>query len=118
MHLCNERHASKCLSHDRFIIYVDDISQSPALGYMQIVNTRDSATPLPINNNHMAPGIIIHSDEWAAYNCIDSLPNVSSHSTVNHSVMFMDPATGTHTQNVQSYWNRCKTKFKMDERLC
>ena len=89
-----------------------DTSQLPALGYMQIVNTRNAATLLPIINNHVAPGTIIHSDEWAAYNCTGSLSNVSSHSTVNHSVMFVDPATETHTQNVESYWNRCKTKLK------
>ena len=79
---------------------------------MQIVNTQDSATLLPIINNHVAPGTIIHSDEWAAYNRIGNLPNVGSHSTVNHSVMFVDTTTGTHTQNVESYWNRCKTKLK------
>ena len=87
-------------------------SQSPALGYMQIVDTQDAATLLPIINNHVAPGTIIHSDERAAYNLISSLPNVSSHSTVNHSVMFVDPATGAHMQNIESYWNCCKTKLK------
>ena len=25
---------------------------------------------------------------------------------------FVDPATGVHTQNVESYWNRVKGKFK------
>ena len=88
-----------------------DTSQSSALGYMQIVNTQDSKTLLFIINNHVAPGTIIHSDEWATYNRIGSLPNVGSHSIVNHSVMFVDPATGTHMQNVESYWNRCKTKL-------
>jgi len=32
--------------------------------------------------------------------------------TVNHSITFVDPVTGVHTQNAESYWNRVKTKFK------
>ena len=43
---------------------------------------------------------------------VQSLPNVSSHSTVNHSVHFVDPITGVHTQNIESYWNRVKYKIK------
>ena len=71
-----------------------DTSQS---GYMQVVNTRDAAKLLHIIiDNHVAPGTIIHSDEWAVYNRIGSLSNVSSHSTMNHSVTFVDTATGTH----------------------
>ena len=31
--------------------------------------------------------------------------------TVNHSRHFVDPATG-NTQNIESYWNRVKTKLK------
>jgi len=45
------------------------------------------------------------SDEWAAYSNVSSLPNMSQHDTVN-------PNTGVHTQNVESYWNRQKTKLK------
>ena len=40
-----------------------------------------------------------------------TLPNVQQYDTVNHSVEFISP-TGVHTQNVESYWNRVKTKLK------
>ena len=29
-----------------------------------------------------------------------------------HTLPFVDPVTGVHTQNIESYWNRCKTKIK------
>ena len=89
-----------------------DASHTPALGYVQIVNQRNAATLLPIIQAHIAPGTVVHSDEWAAYNRVATLPNVAAHSTVNHSITFVDSVTGTHTQNIESYWNRIKTKFK------
>ena len=78
-----------------------DVSQVPALGYMEIVPRRDAATLLPIIQAHVAPGTVTHSDVWAAlpYNRVASLPNVSSHRTVNHTYNFVDPTTGVHTQN-------------------
>ena len=40
----------------------------------------------------------------------------SSHSLLSTSqsiiLSTVDPATGVHTQNIKSYWNKVKTKFK------
>ena len=77
-----------------------DISHTPALGYMEIVAQRDAATLLPIINAHIAPGTEVWSDEWNAYRRVGTLPNVSRHRTVNHSVNFVDPVTGVHTSLV------------------
>ena len=77
-----------------------------------IVPQRNASTLLPIIQQHVAPGTIIHSDEWRAYTQVQSLPNVAAHHTVNHSVEFVNPVTGVHTENVESYWNRAKIKLK------
>ena len=85
---------------------------TPGLGYMEVVPSRDANTLLPIIRAHTAPGTTIHSDQWRAYSTVSSLPAVTTHGVVNHSLHFVDPATGVHTQTVESYWNRVKTKLK------
>ena len=89
-----------------------DTTHQPAMGYMRVVTRRDAATHLPIIRRFLHPGSIVWSDEWRAYSQVTMLPNVASHSTVNHSVTFIDPTTGTHTQNAESYWNRINIKLK------
>ena len=79
---------------------------------MEIVPQRDVATLLSFINAHVALGTIIPSDEWAAYNRVQKLSNVSSHGVVNHSINFVEPTTGVQMQNAESYWNRVKTKLK------
>ena len=85
---------------------------TPSLGFMQIVQQRTPQTLLPIINAHVALGTIVHTNEWRSYSRISSLPNVASHGMVNRSVTFVNPTTGFHTQNIESYWNRIKIKLK------
>ena len=89
-----------------------DTSQSLAPGVMVTVPDRSAQTLLPIMQRHLRSGTIVHSDSWAAYRNVQQLTPVAQHDTVNHSLNFVDPMSGTHTQNVESYWNRVKTKFK------
>ena len=54
---------------------------------------------------------VVYSDEWRAYNQVGNIPGLEQR-TVNHSLFFVDPVTGVHTQTIESYWNRVKTKLK------
>ena len=89
-----------------------DTSQEPALGVMELVPKRDANTLLPIIQRHIRPGTIIWSDQWRAYQQVANMSGVAQYQSVNHSLSFVDPTTGVHTQNIESYWNRVKTKFK------
>ena len=52
-----------------------DVSHQPALGYLEIVPQRDAATLLPIIQTHSNPGTEIWSDEWWAYQQVQTLTN-------------------------------------------
>ena len=92
-----------------------DTSITPALGMMVTVPNRSAQTLLPIIQRHLRLGTIVYSDQWRAYQQVQQVPAVTLHDTVNHSFHFVDPVTSVHTQNVESYWNRVKTKFKRME---
>ena len=107
-----QHHRGRPTTEQIWVFGLVDTSQTPSPGYMEIVPQRDAATLLPLINNHVAPGTIVHSDEWAAYNRVQRLSNVYSYGIVNRSINFVEPTTGVHTQNVKSYWNRVKTELK------
>ena len=64
------------------------------------VNSRDKATLLPIIQDRILPGTCVMSDLWRAYDCLND--EGFQHLTVNHSLNFVDPDTGAHTQNIEN----------------
>jgi transposase-like protein len=54
------------------------------------------------------------SDCWSAYRDIDSLGY--EHRTVNHTLHFVDPDTGAHTNTIESLWRTVKLFLGQDNR--
>ena len=50
----------------------------------------------------------IHSDQWKAYSKLPDHGYV--HETVNHSVNFIDPTSGAHTQTIECLWRHVKVR--------
>jgi len=79
--------------------------------FMVVVPDRTRATLLPIIQQHIAPGSIIRSDCWKAYDCLKDYGY--QHETVNHSVNFKDPETGCHTNGIEGDWQKAKRSVCM-----
>lgn len=70
------------------------------------VEKRDAATLIPLIKRHILPGTTIVSDCWKAYDC---LPKEGfQHLKVNHSLNFVDPTTGAHSNTIESTWRHAK----------
>ncbi|KYM95728.1 hypothetical protein ALC62_13634 [Cyphomyrmex costatus] len=67
------------------------------------VPNRSSNTLSSIIQNYVLPGSIIYTDQWRAYRDLENNNNYT-HCTVNHSVNFVNPDTGVHTQNIERVW--------------
>lgn len=70
--------------------------------FLVLVEHRNADTLLPIIQEYINPGSVIYSDLWRAYGGIAALPQGYQHLTVNHSMHFIDPQTGAHTQSVEN----------------
>ena len=88
-----------------------DTQFTPARPYLQLVRRRNAATLLPIIQAKVQPGSLVYSDQWAAYRNIQRRLGLY-HRAVNHSLHFVDPATGVHTQHAESGWCVAKNRFK------
>ena len=81
--------------------------------YLQLVPNRTAETLLAITYDHTLPFTTMFSDKFASYNKLSELhDNTIKHTTVNHSLNFVDPVTLTCTNKIESYWNSCKSQFK------
>ena len=70
------------------------------------VDKRDSHTLLKCIKDYIEPGSTIISDCWKAYDCLSD--EGFRHLTVNHSVNFVDPQTGAHTNTIERRWREIK----------
>ena len=71
------------------------------------VEDRTSDTLLGVIQEYIAEGTTIISDCWKAYNCLEQ--EGYNHLTVNHSVNFVDPVTGAHTNTIERTWRDIKS---------
>ena len=83
---------------------IEATSIRPAVGYMEIVERRDTDTVIPIIMAVVEPGSVVRSDDRRACNSMSQAG--LSHRTVNHTVNFVEPSTGVHTHHAESLWNQ------------
>ena len=70
--------------------------------FMVPVEARDANTLLAVIKEYIAPGSVVISDCWKAYDCLSK--EGYEHLTVNHSYNFVDPITKAHTNNIERKW--------------
>ena len=74
--------------------------------FLVSVKDRTPDTLLAIIRDWIEPGTTVISDGWGAYRSLGS--QGYTHHTVNHSIHFVDPDTGAHTNSIESTWHRVK----------
>lgn len=84
--------------------------------FAKVVERRDSETIVDVLSRHILPGTIIHSDCWRGYVGIDSELDVV-HKCVNHSIGFVDAATGVHTNTIEAKWASLKRRITLRGRV-
>jgi len=70
------------------------------------VPDRTADTLVAIIRDWIEPRTTVISDIWAAFHNLES--EGFTHRTVNHSIHFVDPDTGAHTNTIESTWRAVK----------
>ncbi len=79
-------------------------------GIVIMIHRQDAAMLIPIIQENVRPGSMLHSDEWLAYHGLVQLG--FDHRVVVHADNFVDHITAVHTNGVESYWSQAKQKIK------
>ena len=88
-----------------------DTSTTPSKVYAEIISNKEAKTIIQIIERVIRPESKIHTDEAKVYKILGRNENYD-HTWVTHKYHFVDPSTGTHTQNVESFNNKIKRKSK------
>lgn len=91
------------------------------VGMMRRVQDRSGERLTECIKEWCLPGSIIVTDGWRGYSGVKEMG--FEHEVVVHEDHFVDPETGVHTNAVESWWQRCKRRFKRilgtsEELLC
>jgi transposase-like protein len=79
--------------------------------FLYAVPDRSTQTLIPIIKESIRPCTTIISDCWRGYDDLKNHPEYH-HLSVNHSLNFVDPETGAHTQKIESTWRDAKVRSK------
>jgi hypothetical protein len=82
------------------------VERGSGIVVLKQVRRRTAAILVPLIQHYIRPGTTIFSDLWRAYRRLTLLPQGFRHLTVNHSINFVDPATGADTQLIENVWSR------------
>lgn len=74
--------------------------------FVEVVDDRSAETLNEIIIRNVRPGSIVYTDLWRGYSGLTELG--FQHEVVNHSVNFVDPMTGVHTNSIEGTWNGIK----------
>ena len=72
-------------------------------------NRRTAAVLIPVIERWILPGSIVYTDEWASYGGLTA--RGYTHDWVNHSIQFVDPVTGVHTNTQEGLWHHVKRRM-------
>jgi transposase-like protein len=76
------------------------VERESGLTFLVPVKDRTADTLMAIIRDWIEPGTTLISDCWGAYRDIGT--QGYTHQTVNHSINFVDPHTGAHTNTIES----------------
>jgi transposase-like protein len=78
------------------------------------VPDRSAETLIAVIRDWIVPGTTVISDCWGAY--YDLEEQGYSHLTVNHTIGFVDPVSGVHTNTIESHWRHLKAALNPSNR--
>ena len=79
---------------------------------VRFIRVKNRTTDVLMNliKKYVKSGSLVWTDEWKSYKALTS--HGYNHQCVNHSLHYVDPITGAHTQGVQRSWLDCKDWYK------